>query len=77
MIEYDKNFDDNTILQFFIKPLNDPSRAQVQFCHILILNLMQKRISPCKQKFPEGQIKRQILDHYLKDTCNITSNYGV
>ena len=42
MIEYDKKFDDNSILSFFIKPLNDPSRGQVQFCHNLIVNLFEK-----------------------------------
>ena len=39
MIEYSKNFDDNSILPFFIKPQNDPSRGQVQFCYNLIRNL--------------------------------------
>ena len=48
MIEYDKSFDDNSILPFFIKPLNDPFRGQVQFCHNLIVNLFEKGVSPCK-----------------------------
>ena len=77
IIKYDENFDDSSILPFLIKPLNDPSREQVQFCHNLIVNLFEKGISPCKQEFPEVQIKRQILDHYLKNICNITSQYGI
>ena len=77
MIEYNENFDDNTILPFYIKPQNDPSRGQVQFCHNLIVKLFDKGISPCKPEFPEVQIKRQSLDYYLKDICNITSHYGI
>ena len=77
MIEYGKNFDNNSVLPFFIKPQNDPSGGQVQFCHNLIVNLFEKGISPCKQEFPEVQIKRKILDHYLKDISNITSHYGI
>ena len=77
MIEYNKNFTDKSILPFFIKPQNDTSRGQIQFCHTLIVNLFEKGISPCKQGFLEVQIKRQILDHYLKDICKITSHYGI
>ena len=65
MIEYNKIFDDNSILKFFIKPQNDPTRGQIQFCHNLIVNLFEKGISPYKQEFTEVEIKRQILDHYL------------
>ena len=64
MIEYDKKLDDNSILPFFIKPLNDHSRGQVQFCHNLIVNLFEKGVSPFKREFPV-QIKRQIHDYYL------------
>ena len=78
MIEYNKKFHDNSILPLvFIKPLNDPSRGQVQFCQNLILNLFEKGLSPCKQDFPEVQFKRQILDHYPKVICNFTSHYGI
>ena len=34
MIGYDESFDDNSIVPFFIKTLNDLSRGQVQFCDI-------------------------------------------
>ena len=37
MIEYDKSFDDNSILHFIIYPQNDPAREQVQFFHNLIV----------------------------------------
>ena len=77
MIEYNKNFADNSILPFFLKPQNDPSRGQVQFRHNLIANLFEKGISTCKQELPEVKIKRQTLDHYLKVICNITSFYGI
>ena len=43
----------------------------------LIVNFFEKGISPCKPEFPEVQIKRQSLDHYLKDICNIASPYGI
>ena len=41
---------------FLIKPLIDPSRGQIQFCHNLTVNLFEKGISPCKHEFPESQI---------------------
>ena len=65
------------ILQFFINSKNDPARGQDQVCYNLIVKLFEKRNSTCKQKFPEVRMKRQILDHYLKDICNITSYYGI
>ena len=78
MIEYNGNFYDKSKLPFFIKPQNDPSRGQVQLCHNLIVNLFEKGISPRKQEFPEEvQIKRQIVDHYRKHICNITSHYVI
>ena len=77
MIEYEEYFDDKSTLLFFIQPQTDPARGQVHFCLNLIVNLFGKRNSPYKQKFPELRIKRQILDHYLKDICKITSYYGI
>ena len=53
MIEYNKNFDDKSILTFFIKPQNDPARGEVQFCYNLIVNVFEKGNSPCKQEFLE------------------------
>ena len=77
MIEYNKNFDDNSILPYFLKPQNDPSRLQVQFCHNLIANLFEKGYRPSKQEFLEVKRKGQIIDHYLKKLYNITSYYGI
>ena len=77
MIEYNESFDDKSILPFFIQPQSDPARGQVQFCHNLIVTLFEKENSPCKQEFPEIRKKRQILDHYLKCLCHITSYYGI
>ena len=77
MIEYNKNFDDNSILSFFIKPQNDPARGQVQFYYNLIVNSFEKGNSPCTQEFPESRIKRQIVDHYFKNICNISSYYVI
>ena len=77
MIVYNENFDDDSKLLIFIKPQNDPSRGQVQFCHNLITNLFEKGNSPCKQEFPEVKLKRETPDYYLKDICNITSYYGI
>ena len=76
-IEYDKNFDDNTKLPFTIHPQIYLARGQVQFCHKLIVKLFEKGKSPCKQKFTEMRIKKQIFDHYIKGICNITSYYGI
>ena len=77
MIENTKNFDDNSILPFFIHPQSDPARGQVHFCHNLMVNLFEKGNSPCKQEFPQIRKKRQNLDHYLKSICNTRSYYGI
>ena len=61
------------ILPFFIRPQKSPARGQVQFCYNLTVNLFEKGNIP----FLEVRKKRQILDHYLKDICNITSHYGI
>ena len=58
MIEYNENFDNNSILPFFIKPQNNPARGQVQVCYNLFVNLFEKGNSPCKQEFPEVRIKQ-------------------
>ena len=34
-------------------------------------------ISPCKAEFPDVKIKRQIIEHYLKDICNLTQQCGI
>ena len=76
MIEYNKTFDDNSMLPFFKKPQNDPARGHAQFCYILIVNLfiyLKREIAHENKKF----LISEILNHYLKGMCNITSYYGI
>ena len=49
----------------------------IEFCQNLIANLFEKGKSPCTKKFPDIKINRQFLDHYLKDNCSLTSQYGI
>ena len=77
MIEYNKTFEDNSILPFFLKPQNDSAPGQVQFCYNLTVNLYEKGNSPCNHEFSEVRKKRQILDHSIKDICSITSYNGI
>ena len=60
--------DENSVFPFFINSLTD-DRGEIQFCQKLIGNLFERGNSPCKTKFPEVKIKRQIIDHYLKGIC--------
>ena len=39
--------------------------------------MFEPGISPCKIEFPDIKIKRQIIEHYLKDICKITQQYGI
>ena len=39
--------------------------------------MFEPGISPCKTEFPDVKIKRQIIEHYLKDICNLTQQYGI
>ena len=71
----DDNPDENSFFPFFINSLTE-DRGQRQFCTILITNVFEQGISPCKAEFPEIKIKRQIIDHYLKGICNLTQPYG-
>ena len=47
------------------------------FAKNLLVNLFEPGISPCKSEFPDIKIKRQIIEHYLKDICNLTQQYGI
>ena len=67
--------DDDEIFPFIVDATTD--RGQHIFCKNLLLNLFEPGISPCKTEFPDVKIKRQIIDHYLKDICNITQQYGI
>ena len=39
--------------------------------------MFEPGISPCKTEFPDIKIKRQIKEHYLKDICHLTQQYGI
>ena len=67
--------DDDDIYPFLVDAPND--RGQHILCKNLLLNLFEPGISPCKAEFPDVKIKRQIIDHYLKDICNLTQQYGI
>ena len=67
--------DDEVVFPFLIDSLDD--RGQHDFCKNLLVNLFEPGISPCKAKFPDVKIRRQIIEHYLKDICNLTQQYGI
>ena len=67
--------DNDDIFPFIVDATTD--RGQHIFCKNLLLNLFEPGISPCKTEFPDVKIKRQIIDHYLKDICNLTQQYGI
>ena len=39
--------------------------------------MFEPGISPCKAIFSDVKIKRQIIEHYLKDICNLTQKYEI
>ena len=39
--------------------------------------MFEPEISPCKSEFPDIEIKRQIIGHYLKDICHLTQQNGI
>ena len=67
---------ENSVLPFLINPLTE-LRGQVQFCQNSIANLFEKGEGPCTKEFPDVKIKRQLLDHYLKGICSLTSQCGI
>ena len=71
----DESPDEEAVFPFIIYSLND--RGQTRFCKKLLVNLFEEGISPCKSEFPDIKIKRQIIEHYLKDICNLTQKYGI
>ena len=70
-----KSSDEEAVFPFLIDSLHDI--GQTQFCKNLLVNLFEPGISPCKANFPDVKIKRQIIEHYLKDICNLTQQYGI
>ena len=63
-------------LPFLIHPQAE-ARGQVQFCQSLITTLFEKGDSLCKKEFSDVKVKRQLLEHYLKSICSLTSQYGI
>ena len=56
---------------------SDTDRGQINFCKNLLINLFEPGISPCKTEFPDVRIRRQLIDHYIKDIAKITQQYGI
>ena len=71
----DESPDEEAVFPCVIISLN--GRGQTRFCKNLLINLLNPGISPCKSKFPDIKIKRQIKKHYLKGICNLTQQYGI
>ena len=71
----DESPDEEAVFPFLIDSVND--RGQTRFCKNLLVNLFQPGISPSKAEFPDVKIKKQIIEHYLKDICNLTQQYGI
>ena len=72
----DESPDEDSVFPFITISLTG-DRGKTQFCHNLIANIFEQGISPCKAKFPEIKIKRQVVDHYIKGICNLTQQYGI
>ena len=56
---------------------SEHDRGKIKFCKNLLINLFESGISPCKTKFPEVKIKRQLIDRYIKDIAKKTQQYGI
>ena len=63
----DESPDDEAVFPFLIDSLDD--RGQHDFCKNLFGNLFEPGISSCKEEFSDVKIKRQIIEHYLKNIC--------
>ena len=71
----DESPDDEAVFPFLIDSLDD--RGQHDFCKNLLVNFFEPGISPWKAEFPDVKIKRQIIENYLKDICNLPQQYGI
>ena len=71
----DESPDEEAVFPFVINSLSD--RGQIRFCKNLLVNLFEPGISQCKSEVPDIKIKRQIIEHYLKDICSLTQQYGI
>ena len=63
-------------MPFFANQLTE-DRGQTQFCQNLTANLFERGDSPCTKELPEVKIKRHFSDHFLKNICKITQQYGI
>ena len=75
MIRNEENLEDSR-LPFLIHPQAE-AQGQLQFCQSLITTLFEKGDSPCRKEFSDVKVKRQLLEHYLKSICSLTSQYGI
>ena len=76
MSQNEESEDENFTSPFLINsPADD--RGQTQICQNIIANLFERGVSPCTAEFAEVNIKRQIIDHYLKGKCSLTQQYGI
>ena len=71
----DESPDEDYVFPFIINSLSD--RGQSKFCKNLLINLFEPGSSPCKTEFPDVKIKRQQVEHHIKDICKITQQYGI
>ena len=71
----DDEIDHEQVFPFVIN--SDTDRGQVKYCKNLLLSLFEPGTSPCKTEFPDIKIRRQLLDHYVKDIAKITQQYGI
>ena len=71
----DESSDGEAVFPFLIDSLHD--RGQTRFCKNLLVNLFEAGISQCKAEIPDVKIKRQNIEHYLKEICNLTQQYGI
>ena len=71
----DESPDEEYVFPFIINSLND--RGQTKYCKSLLIILFGPEICPCKTEFSDVKIKRQIIEHYLKDLSKITQQYGI
>ena len=71
----DESPDVDSVFPFIIISLTE-DRGQTHLCQILIANIFEQGIRPCKAGFPEIKVKRQIVDHYIRGICNLTQQWA-
>ena len=71
----DESPDEEAVFLFLVDSLDD--RGHIRFCKNLLVTLFEPGTSPCKAELPDVKIKRQIIEHCLKDICNLTQQYGI